>query len=97
MRCGFFPTIGAHTLKPGETVGFHSAIDGLRHYQLMVSSPSRNSKLFSRVRKLIPNSDWSKFSITAAGTFSIESCPILISRRVTSAKRVAPWRCALFC
>jgi hypothetical protein len=56
----------------------------------MVRVPSWISKLFSRVRKLIPGSDWPKFSITAAGTLSIEICPMRISRRVTGAKRAAP-------
>src|SRR6516165_7682572 len=49
-------------------------------HQLIVSAPSRISKLFSRFRKLIPSRETFRFSFTAAATLSIDSCSMRISR-----------------
>ena len=59
-------------------------------HQLIVSAPSRISKLFSRFRKLIPSSETFRFSFTAAATLSIDSCSMRISRNVIGASRARP-------
>ena len=49
-------------------------------YQLIVSAPLCMSKPLSRLRKLMPSTDFLRLSITAAGTSSISSWSRRISR-----------------
>ena len=57
----------------------------------MVRAPSRISKPFSRLRKLMPSNDTPiRFLSTTAGTFSIETCSMRISRSVTGATQTGP-------
>ena len=89
-RRGAVPTGDERKTAPRHPVAGSGFGRAAGRHQLMVSAPSRISKLFSRFRKLIPSNDTFRFSFTAAATLSIESCSMRISRSAIGASRARP-------